>query len=330
MNICILIHLLLNNISYGQCIDEWRYGFFEIENFIDSNGDTLNQSDSRGYHQGMHVYFEYEKITNTKWGAYTKGRYLDGKPIGDWKEHHLNGSYAVGKFNSGEECRTINGKFDCKKQGIYKKIGLWKCYNVFGKLIGEVYFDSIKSMDQLKNSIDEPYRSLYLTHIKDTIEIIPVNKIDDYNKSNIISLKPLSLNEVIGKYGTSYHMSYWSVVSRWSDKGPISHIEKEVTYRELGFTFRFHSDDTLKYYIISNKAKCKVYPNIILGKTTVSDLFKSLGESEIDENYDNSRKYTYFKYGDLLFGVKALTLFGNVPFKSRLKKKVIKRIKIIY
>lgn len=327
----VLIFILFSDFCYAQRIKEGKYGIYIIENLIDSNGDTLNQTDNNGLHQGIFVYFEYEKITNTKWGAYTIGRYIDGIPTGDWKEHHLNGSYAIGKFNTGGlQCGTYNGKYDCKKQGIYKKIGIWKCYNVLGKLIDEIYFDTTETVDQLKNFRDKPFRSLCLTNTKDTILILPKSNVDESNKGDINYLKPLSLNEILDKYGVNYDISYWSVISRWSDKGPIPHIEKEVTYKKMGFTFRFDRDDTLKYFIINSDAKCKIYPNIILGKSTISDLFKTLGKTEIDENYDNSRKYTYFKYGNVLFGVKASSFFGNVPFKNRLHKKVIQRIKIIY
>jgi hypothetical protein len=322
--------LFVCKVSIAQCTDENIYGSYIFEGFIDENGDTLNRSDSNGYYQGVHVFFEYEKITNTKWGAYTKGKYINGKPVGDWKEHHLNGSYSIGKFKSGISCRTINGKFDCKEQGIYKKIGWWKCYNVFGKLVGEVYFDSTNSIDQLKSIRDKQYRSLYQTTINDTLVIISANKIEYFKQNELTTLKPLSLNDVKEKYGTSYAMSYWSVVSRWSDRGPISHIEKEVTYKNSGYTFRFHNDDTLKYYLIRSPAKCKVFPNVILGKTTLEELFKTLGNSSPDENYDNSRRYTYFQYGDIFFGIKAYSLFGYVPFHKRLRKKIIRQIKIIY
>lgn len=139
----ILICILLTLRSYAQhCSQKHPSGFCHNPQFVNPQGDTLNKLDSLEYYEGLHVYTDNATNIYSDSNTFIIGHFHHGKPIGEWKEHCKDGSYAVGQYKSGVQT-TPDGKggWTEKKQGIYEKIGVWKYYDAQGKLISTERYD---------------------------------------------------------------------------------------------------------------------------------------------------------------------------------------------
>ncbi len=120
-----IIMTMTASCAFGQCNAKYHF-----KNVVTEKWDTVNQEDSSGYYQGLHIYSDNERYTLTDTTAYTMGYYENGKPVGLWTNHCKNGTYSIGQYESGIQVTSDgNGGWTEKRQGIYLRVGEWKYYS---------------------------------------------------------------------------------------------------------------------------------------------------------------------------------------------------------
>lgn len=146
----IMILTLLSIKSSGQCGREYPSGFYHNSKFVTPKGDTLNNLDSSGLYEGLHLYADNANNSFDKTDQYLLGHFHQGLPIGDWTDHCNDGSFSVGQFNCGSEVTSSVGKggWISKKQGIYDKIGVWKYFDKDSNLIKTMRYDRYRKSDE--------------------------------------------------------------------------------------------------------------------------------------------------------------------------------------
>lgn len=128
----------------GQCDGEYSSASYDCAESVTAQGDTINKLDESGFYEGLHLYSANRDCMMNDSTFYIIGSYHHGLPIGEWKEHCKDGNYSIGHYNSGIQCVSKKeGGMDCKNQGIYAKIGVWKSYSKNGKLVRTVRYDRV-------------------------------------------------------------------------------------------------------------------------------------------------------------------------------------------
>lgn len=129
--------------GYSQCGREYPNGFYHNSKFLSPSNDTLNNIDSSGLYDGLHVYTDNPNNLYDNSHSYLMGRFQHGIPIDNWVDHCNDGSFSMGEFEcgSGESSQDGKGGYITKKQGIYDKIGIWHFYDKKGKLIKTLRYD---------------------------------------------------------------------------------------------------------------------------------------------------------------------------------------------
>ncbi|MGZ4056608.1 MAG: hypothetical protein ACXVPU_10425 [Bacteroidia bacterium] len=140
----IILTLLMIKVN-AQCGREYPSGFYHNSKFITSKGDTLNNRDSSGFYEGMHLYTDNPDNLFGDTNSYVIGKFQNGLPVGDWKDHCKDGTYSVGQYETGagESSEDGKGGWIIKYQGIYDKIGVWKFYDKNNNLFRTERYDRL-------------------------------------------------------------------------------------------------------------------------------------------------------------------------------------------
>ena len=332
----IIILTLLTINSYSQCGGEFDSPIYHRTKFISTDGDTLNQLDSAGLYEGLHVYTDNAKNLFGEKNHFLIGHYHHGLPIGDWKEHCIDGSFYTGHYNCGVEASSDrNGKWIEKKQGIYKKIGVWKYFDNEGNFIKTEIFDSIYSREDLKKSKDKPYLLLAQIQVGDTIIIFPYSERPDKAKGrDTLIINKKTFKEIESIYGNGFKFKSWPTPAGIACVIGGHCILKydtieQIQYTSKGIAFRKDSkSDSINQYIIRSPAKCKISPNIVVGKSTIRDVIKIYGDADWHYYFNKDYCAAYKKYGNLSFGVYCRVNFGKRYIERKLSNRTVKIIKI--
>lgn len=141
----IIILTFLTIKSFGQC----GSGFYHNSKFVAPNGDTLNNLDSSGFYEGLHLYTDNQYNLFNESRTYTMGQFHHGLPIGNWINHCNDGSFSIGQYVAGwESSSDVKGGYTSKKQGIYAKVGVWKYFDKDSNLIKTMRYDRYRKRNE--------------------------------------------------------------------------------------------------------------------------------------------------------------------------------------
>nr|WP_294858178.1 hypothetical protein [uncultured Fluviicola sp.] len=142
----IILSLFVLRNSFGQCDRDYPKVFYHNSNIVTDTGDTINKWDSSGLYEGLHLYTNEPGNLYNDTLSYTIGNFHHGKPVGDWKDHCADGTYAVGVYaHSKETSSDGKGGWITKPQGISNRIGIWKCYDSKGVLLETLLYERMSN-----------------------------------------------------------------------------------------------------------------------------------------------------------------------------------------
>jgi MORN repeat variant len=158
----LLLILLLFTTRIAAIAQQCETDYFTVHyhnSFItNTQGDTLNKTNSNRLYEGIHVYTGNSHGLFNDTTDYVIGQYKNGQPIGTWKCHCKDGSYSMGEYRGGAGEVTVNrdGTEEHKQQGVAGRTGIWRFYNKEDSLVATLQYKSF-SNERRQDWCDEVY-----------------------------------------------------------------------------------------------------------------------------------------------------------------------------